>query len=424
MIKKIAFFSGLVVLIAAIASSVPMVIPTPGYEEIPLPVSRILACPVGSAQLGKTTVMVTDQEIFTAGPFNATPAQTTSSTFENPATAIMIRGSASVGGVSQYTEGSGTMMAPCSPPTTTATWNAVMTNQAASTLILNNVDTSQAVVDVFLYGPTGQIPIPGLSDITVTPGAMQMLSIDQMIDAETPITVHMRASKGRVLAMMRITGSLGLDWQTPQINPGTDLIVAGIPAGDSPRTLSITNTDSTTKAMVDVEIISESGTYPPIGFETIEVSPSTVVNLDITQTLSGQAAAVHLQSDHPVTSAVAVMESDIAVISAQPTLNGEVVLPPLGGTLWLVNPQSNSTTVSIRTEGDQTVLGAKDVQVPPQAIMQVVYPAEATWVRISTKSPAIAAAVVLSDTSLSVIPVTGGGSATSVIVPQRDPGLG
>lgn len=422
--KRLGFILGFLIVAGAIVASLLAPISQPAPEVVSLPVSRMLACPVGDSNLGKTVVTVTDQESFVAGELNALPlAPTTNTNIENPAKPVIVRGSSTVGGVSVYSAPDGTLVAPCAPPITSGVWNGVSTQDGA-TLVFTNVDSSSAVVDIFLYGQTGAISQPGLRDVPVASGATQMLPIDTgLVLSDTPISVQIRASKGRVAAVLRIMGPQGYDWQLPQTSPDVDLIIAGVPSGEGLRTLSVTNTDPTNKAVITVEVLGESGSFAPLGLETIEVPPSRVMSIDVTQALGGQASAVHLASDRPVTATITVTGPDIAGISAQPALNGAVVLPGLGGTLWVVNPSDDPTTLTLGSDDGQGVASSSDSEIPAHTIVPIPFPTSGT-VRVSTESSVVRTSLVLTDPSWSILPIWGGGLVASVEVPQIAPGLG
>jgi len=366
---------------------------------------------------------VTDQETFVAGALNGLPTDpTTNASIENPTKPIIVRGSATVAGISTYTESNHEMVTPCSSPITTGSWNGVSVQDGA-TLVFTNVDTSSAVVDVFLYGQTGPIAQPGLRDIPVASGVTQMLPISSgLVSSDTPISVQIRASKGRVAAILRTMGAGGYDWQLPQTSPDTDLVIAGIPAGEGNRSLNITNTDPANKAVITVEVMGESGSFAPLGLETIEMAPSRATSVDITQSLGGQASAIHLISDRPVTATVVLTGSDIAGISAQPALNGAVVLPGVGGTLWIANPSDDTATLTVDST-DTGVTTADSIDVTAHTIASVPFPSSGT-VKLSTQSSAVRTSLVLASSSLSILPISGGGIVTSVPAPQVAPGLG
>ena len=429
-----AFILVTLIVAGAVAASILMPVTRPQPQEITLPVSRMLSCPIGDANLGKTVVTVTDQENFVAGELNALASDpTTNASIENPSKPVIVRGSATVSGVSTYTEtdtdtDTGHSMAvPCAPPITTGSWNGVSVGDGA-TLVFTNVDTSSAVVDVFLYGQTGPIAQPGLRDIPVASGVTQMLPISSTLvtgsgATDSPISVQIRASKGRVAAVLRTMGTGGYDWQLPQTSPDTELLIAGIPAGEGNRSLNITNTDPSNKAVITVEIIGESGSFAPLGLETIEIAPSRAASVDITQALGGQASAVHLVSDRPVTATVVMTGADIAGISAQPALNGAAVLPGVGGTLWIANPSDETATVAMDSHDSSGVLTTDTVDVTAHTILSVPFPSSGT-VKLSSESSVVRTSLVLDSQSLSILPISGGGIVTSVPAPQIAPGLG
>jgi len=400
---------------------VPVTRPEP--QTISLPVSRMLTCPVVAPDQGKTVVSVADQETFVAGELNALPSDPqTSASLENPSKPVIVRGSATVSGVSVFTKTDNgtdhTMAVPCTPPITTGVWNGVSTT-SSSALVFTNVDTSSAVMDVFLYSETGPIAQLGLRDISLAPGVTHVLPIDSgLVSSDTPVSVQIRASKGRVAAVLRTMGDQGYDWQLPQTSADTDLLIAGIPAGDGARTLSIANNDPTNKAVITVEVIGESGSFAPLGLETIEIAASRVSTVDITQALGGQASAVHLTSDRPVTATVVMSGDDMAGISAQPGLNGAAVLPGLGGTLWVANPGDQDTTLTVDSDD-----GSNDFPIIAHTIMSVPFPSAGT-VKISTESEVLRTSLVLTDSGLSILPISGGGIVTSVPAPRVAPGLG
>jgi len=417
----------LLVLAGAIAGSVILPTPQPHGSLMSLPVARMLACPVGDPNLGKTKVVVTDQTVFTAGVINALPQDpTTTAEFENPEKSIIVRGSATVAGISTNTMTDRPMSTVCAPPISFGTWSGVPVQDTAATLILTDVDASSAVVDVSLFGQTGPMPVAGLRDITVPAGSTQMLAIDQLVTADAPIAVQVRASKGRVSALLRLVGPGGYDWQLPQTAPDTDLVIAGIPGGAGTRTLSITNADTVNKATMYLQVIGSTSTFDPIGLSSIELLPARTVSIDITQALGGQDSAIHLQSDRPVSATVMAFGegwTDITGVSAQPPLGGQVVLPAVGGTLWLANPTADPATVTIKGDQDGTNK-SKDWEVPPGTVTSVPFPSTGGSAIVSTTSDVVRASLILQDSSWSILPITGGGVVAQVEVPAYDPGLG
>ncbi|MDR2895610.1 MAG: DUF5719 family protein, partial [Propionibacteriaceae bacterium] len=259
---------GLLLLGLVIVAGVLWPWPTlPAPEKIDVPVTRLLVCPVGDPALGKTQVRVTDQEPFVAGVLGEVAGEPSIAVdLENPAKPVVVKGSSSVVGLSTYTESNLSMTAPCAAPVTSGTWSAVPVDDAsASTLIMTNVDQASGVIDIFLYDQSGQLAVPGLSDIPVAGGQTVTLAIDHLVDSANPVAVVMRASKGRVAAVLRTIGSGGAQWVMPQRTADQDLVISGIPAGSGGRSLVLTNTSQTAPATVEVEVMSTEGSFAPMG---------------------------------------------------------------------------------------------------------------------------------------------------------------
>ena len=424
MTKHLGMLVGIVMVALIVAFAIIVPTTTLAPPQITLTASRMVACPVGDPALGQTLVRLTDQQEFSAGLMGELPGDpVTLAAYDNPAKPVIARGSATVSGVSAYTESGHTMIVPCAPPVTSGTWNGVVTRDNSATLILTDVDAAAAVVDVFLYNQTGPIPIAGLRDITVTAGTPRMLALDQLAYSDTPISVAIRASRGRVAALLRVVGPQGYDWQLPQTSAGTELVIAGVPGGDGARTLSVTNADPTAKAVVKIQILSQSGPFSPLGIDSFEILPTRTTTIDITQALGGQGSAVQLTSDSPITASINVGGPDATAISAQPGLGGTIVIPPIGGMLWFANPTAEQASVTIRWD-DGTMVHPNGLAIPAQSIISVDLPSNGPSVSISTDTPQVRASLTLTDASWSILPLTGGGIATTVDAPRLDPGLG
>ncbi|MDR2974751.1 MAG: DUF5719 family protein [Propionibacteriaceae bacterium] len=427
--KIVGFIAALVVVAALIAYSVFFPQAQLATGQIGLPATRLLACPVGDPALGTSTVRVADGADFTAGVLNEIPAEpTTALSVDNPAKSIVVRGSATVGGVSTYVETSDPsvdLAAPCAPPITSGTWSAVDLTKQTATLMLTSVDASAAVVDVFLYSQSGPVMAPGLSDITLASGQTQLLSINSLVTSDTPVAVALRASKGRVAAVMRTLGGSESTWQLPQVTSASEVILAGIPAGDGPRVLAVTNTDTLKTANVKMEVLGQNGSFVALGLDSLQILPGRAMSWDITGALGGQASAVRLTSDVPVSASVTLAQGDdSAAVSGQEPLGGAIVMPPIGGTAWFANPTSGPAAVKVSFEDALGASQSVELVVQPTSIASVEFPATGSAVRVESDVSDLRASVVLSDPSVAVLPLVSGGADITVDEPRLDPGMG
>ena len=80
------------------------------------------------------------------------------------------------------------------------------------------------------------------------------------------------------------------------------------------------------RATVQVQVLGLQGPFAPAGAETVEVAPESTAAVDLAPGLPGEAGAIKLTSDQPVTGAVvstsrrAAPRTDLAVQSAAPPL--------------------------------------------------------------------------------------------------------
>jgi hypothetical protein len=155
------------------------------------------------------------------------------------------------------------------------------------------------------------------------------------------------------------------------------------------------------------------------------VAPSHQLTWDLTDALGGQASGVHLISDQPVTAAVTVTEaSTVSVISAQPSVGGQVVAPTLAGTAWLANPTDQAINVDIKSDDGSGALQTSTVVVEPGRILGTPWPTAGSDVRLTPDSPQLRVSLTPNDKPTTVLTLTGGGSASSVALAGLDPGLG
>ncbi|HEY5822138.1 MAG TPA: DUF5719 family protein [Propionibacteriaceae bacterium] len=225
----------------------------------------------------------------------------------------------------------GLTAAPCLPPGTQHWFTGIGTGDADRTeLILSNPDDAQAEVDLRYYGRLGRVVVAGGQGIVVEAHASRTVSLSGVTATDGPFSVEIQASEGRVSAVGRRarTDNLkpaGVDWQLPATGPATAVVVPSIPEDEGTRELVVAN-PGTDRATVQVQILGLQGPLAPAGAETLEVAPESTASVDLAPGLLGEAGAVKLTSDQPVTASVvstskrAAATPDFAVQSAAPPL--------------------------------------------------------------------------------------------------------
>lgn len=288
--------------------------------------------------------------------------------------------------VSTATEGprTGLLATACAAPGVEHWFVGVDTRaELRSTLELTNPDAASAEVDLRFYGRTGRVIVPGSPGVVVDAQSTLSVAFDTLLSDEGPLTVEVRASTGRVAAVVETQASskldpVGADWQAASTEPANRTVIAGIPEGSGSRTLIVAN-PGTQRATVSVEALGLAGPYVPLGAETLELLPESTAELDLTAGMLGEAGAVRLTSDQPVTGAVrsgssrdealpdisfqsatsALLGSGMSAVATVEGVDTDVVLSNSGETEAQVEVEAFSMEgVSLETESVLLTAGA------------------------------------------------------------------
>lgn len=231
-----------------------------------------------------------------------------------------------VGTASQGVD-AGLSAAPCLAPGTQHWFSGVGAGEADRTeLILTNPDDTQAEVDLRFFGRRGRVAVPGSPGVVVEARSSRTVSLSTLDPADGPFSVEVSASAGRVSAVARRSRTdnltpAGVDWQLPTTLPSISAVIPGVPEDDGARDLFVTN-PGPGRATVQVRVLGLQGPVAPLGAESVEVGPESTKSVDLAPGLAGEAGAIELTSDQPVTASVVSSSrrigagSDLAVQSA------------------------------------------------------------------------------------------------------------
>ncbi|MDR0959357.1 MAG: DUF5719 family protein [Propionibacteriaceae bacterium] len=408
-------------IVAALSTPAPVIEPTTVLASG----ERLLGCVVGDPTLGDVTVQATGIEPVTIWQLGQPPSEPAiRASVTNPASAVVVSGGQSVGGIVQAVQGGQAMASLCSSPISSGWWNGVpVTADQFSTLVLTNVDDSQATVDVSLYGETGLISVAALNNTQISGQSTVSFSLNDRVISETPIAVEVRATVGRVVATLRTYGAQGSDWQAPLEQTSTDLVIPGIPGGAGSRVLTITNT-SERQTQVAVEALGAFENFVPVGAAAIDVGPLDTISLELGPALRQEALGLRLTSDQPVSASLVSVTTDIAGVSAQPAFTGGIVLPSLNGILALTNPDEEPAAVTItRLDPAGVPIDEVIVEVPRGSVEHVLEQFDGS-ILITTSADSLRAALLFTDGGLSIVPLGSGGAVSTLVTMEHDPSLG
>jgi len=201
-----------------------------------------------------------------------------------------------------------------------------------STLVLGNVDGTDAVVDVVLRTADGVADTVGTDGVRVRAGGTVAMPLAGLVAGEDEVAIDVEATQGRVVAAVADAWSggaddLGSDWLTPGAAPATRVLVPGVVDAATGSRLVLANpTDSTTP--VSLSVVDGSGTFEPTrGQSRLTLPAGGLTSVPLPADV-GDAAAVLVEADNPVQAAVRVASgSDVGYAVAAPTLSDAAVVP-------------------------------------------------------------------------------------------------
>ncbi|WP_106211088.1 DUF5719 family protein [Glaciihabitans tibetensis] len=251
------------------------------------------------------------------------------------------------------------------------------TTTGRSTLItLSNPSTVAADVDLEIYSEIGAISAPGLTEISVAPGAQRVLSLAGFAPQAASPVVHVRSEGGLVVASLQQTTTRGieaggLDLVGASAEPSATTVIPGVTIGGSEAVASRLGSEGfedltpalrifnpaaeAVEARVAVQL--EGGTAEPANFE-VEVAGGVVVDFPIDDLTDGNYS-ITVESDTPVVAgarAAAVGSAQVGgradfawFASAAQLLDDALVSVPrsVGAALNLANPTGDEITVAI-----------------------------------------------------------------------------
>lgn len=288
-----------------------------------------------------------------------------------------------------------------------------VTEQAQSDLVLVNLDSTDAVVDLVAYGLAGRLAAP--RSLTVSGNKVSTISMGVIARRGEPITLKVTTSQGRVAAFVRQltwdgTKPFGADWVPSGIGPQTEQVLPGVPAGPGRRSLVVTNPGELTADVV-IDVLTASGRSELSGAERVAVAPGATAVVDLAPGLAGTPAGLHLTSNVAVAAGVvadngqALARLDAVATGAAPPVPSDAVWPIAWGKktaaqLQLVNPGDIEATAEVSlASGISGVPVVTQVTIPPASSVQLPLAKSAvTTVRIRTESTVLRGALMATAT--------------------------
>ncbi len=224
-------------------------------------------------------------------------------------------------------------------------------HSADAQLMIVNPELSDALVDVTLSGPDGQITGEGLRGITIEANSQHVIDLGALAGSDQVLGARVRTSLGRVSVTAQFDGESGADFATSTVQ-GTNLIVSAVP-DNAERTVLLVTNPGTSRAIIQIEAVSQAGRFTLPSFESVPLNAQRTTELDLTDEIGGLPVSLVISSGDPIAvSAVITDNDDLGLEPARAA--GESVseldllgVVPSAGTLQLVNPSAGDAYITV-----------------------------------------------------------------------------
>lgn len=416
-------------------------------EKLSVAAAGVYACPVSDPERSTTSVFLSARgdgvsaQSMSGGASRRPVAAGQRLTFEKASEAVRVDADPGdlAGGISVTAEISGLNKglgaAPCQIPRTEQWLTGLQSDKThLAEIVLTNVDSSQADVDLAFFGPKGRIVVQGARSIVVRPSTTVHVSLEPLFSAEGPVSVQVRTSAGRVVAaarqrLMVADGSAAIasDWVSTQPKPTTTVVIPGVPAGAGERNLVLANPGAK-RVSAKVEIMTATGTATLVDAESVSIGMESTIVVPIEAALRSESVTIRVTATNPVTAALLVRagaEGDLAVLTGAPELRGTaiVAIPTAAkSALMFANGGDAPTTVVVRPHGG----GSESiVTVPAHGIANVAVASGVEALEVEAHQPVFATLTLTEDLSglagLAVFALQTADLARSDIVLREDP---
>lgn len=286
-------------------------------------------------------------------------------------------------------------------------------------LTVVNAESSDALVDVTLTGPDGEIPGTGLRGVSIPAGSTQTFALADYAPGVAGVGARVRASTGRVLAYADYRSATGPGLaQTTEL--GTFSLITGIPEDATKVELIISN-PGTTRSTVQLTSISEAGSSVLAGYESHVLNARRTAVIDITEDLPKVASGLAISGEEAFSASLLVTrEGSSTLIPAVVDTSADLFGPIVGsGTLMVVNASAEINRVTIDWGEGQAPMN-RDIAVGTLLAVPIADGAE----QVRVASSGQVGATVVYDVGLATELLTTVAPVRASIVVEPDPKIG
>jgi hypothetical protein len=275
-------------------------------------------------------------------------------------------------------------------------------------LVLTNLDTVNAEVNVSVYSRTGALDVPAARGIVVPARGTSELFLRQVVPNARDLALHVESTGGRVAAAVRSNASnagkpLGVDWLNTSSAPAKTVFVPAVAPGAGSRTLSIANPGDL-QATVSLTVNGPSGSFKPAGLETVTVAAGAVKAVPLEKVLNGDPSGITITADQPVTASLRATDAGqtefSSIGSADPLIGPAYLVLPAHSQpvmLQITAPGKNASVKFELRDAVSRVLSTRQLDVVNGSTVQIPFLAQprATYLVVQQTRGVVVAGVTL-----------------------------
>jgi hypothetical protein len=274
-----------------------------------------------------------------------------------------------------------------------------------------------------------------LRGISVRSGAARTLKLADVAPADGNLAVHVRASRGLVLAdvedhtvdVLDPQAAPTAEWIPDQADPARHVVLSGLPppppAGTVPDPANgalppslrdgaslVLSNPSDNAVVARVRLSTKDGALAPQGLPPTTVPPQSVVSVPLGNVVDQPATSILVDADGPVGAGYLVVQpGDLlhAVDSSPWTGPAAAALPENGTNTLMLTATGGAGTATVTQMGPLgKQLDRARVEVPLRSTVRTRLRADAASVVVSADGHVVGSVLVARGTSFSALPLT------------------
>jgi hypothetical protein len=204
-------------------------------------------------------------------------------------------------------------------------------------LVLTNLDSINAEVDITVYAAGGVQDVPSARGVVVPARGTAQVYLGTVMPNLRDLALHVVSTGGRVAAAVRDNATngatpAGVDWLNQSAAPATKVVVPALAPGAGIRTLTVVNPGDL-QASATLTVNGPNGPFKPVGISAVNIPAGAVKVVRLDSALNGDPSAVTLTSDQPLTASARMLDPkgiDFASMGSTDPLTGPayLALPP------------------------------------------------------------------------------------------------